>query len=84
MKMPITVIADAIIWLTVMGNLDLAIRHPGNSGPSAVMAREFRDALREKLLDEGVITAEEAALFLRDQQLSQERGASQMRHIDSG
>lgn len=59
--------AEALTWMTVLGCVHLALRHPAYDGPSSDIAREFADALVHKLLDEGVFSAEEFALMMRDQ-----------------
>lgn len=59
--------ADALTWMTVLGCVQLALRHPAYHGPSSHIAREFSDALGHKLLDEGVFSVEEFALMMRDQ-----------------
>jgi hypothetical protein len=59
----ITVIAPAYVWMTVLGNMQLALRHPENTGESAEIARQFGDALLEKLIAEGVFTVEEGLLL---------------------
>ena len=64
---PITIIADGIVWMAVMANIDLALRHPKNTGPASEIATEFSRLLREKLVAEGVLTEEENAQILRDQ-----------------
>lgn len=59
MAIEITVVADGITWLTVLGNMDLAMRHPGNSGVSAKIAKAFAEALRGKLIETGVVTPDQ-------------------------
>jgi hypothetical protein len=66
-RLRIAVDAEAMTWMTVLGCVQLALRHPGYNGPSSDIAREFSDALAHKLLDEGVFSAEEFALMMRDQ-----------------
>ena len=63
----IPVIAEGLTWMTVVGCVQLALRHPGYTGPSAEIARKFADAVSHKLLDEGVLSPEEFALMMRDQ-----------------
>jgi len=36
--------------LSLIGNLQLALRHPANGGPSASIAREFIDGLLERMI----------------------------------
>ena len=73
LELEITVVAPAYMWIMVLGNMQLALRQPGNTGASAEMSREFGDRLLEKLIAEGVFTAEEAiatrsgALIWRDE-----------------
>jgi hypothetical protein len=66
--------ADALTWMTVLGCVQLALRHPEYNGPSTKIAREFSDALGHKLLDEGVFTIEEFATVMRDQMRAENSG----------
>jgi hypothetical protein len=63
---PITVIADSIVWLGVVGNLQLALRHPANVGSSVPLMRDFAKQLLLKLVVEGVLTQDEAEHAFRD------------------
>jgi hypothetical protein len=63
----ISVIGEAIVWMTVLGCVQLALRHPEYNGPSSVIARKFSTQLADKLLEEGVLSSEEMALMLRDE-----------------
>ncbi len=65
-KLEILVIADALVWITVIGNIQLALKHPENDGPSASLMREFCERLIRKLLAEGVFTPEYAARVFED------------------
>ena len=49
------VVAPAFVWMTVLGNMQLALRHPSNTGESADIARQFGDLRLEKLIAEGVL-----------------------------
>ena len=66
LTLEIPVIASAYVWMTVLQNLQLALRHPSNSGPSAELVRQFGDHLLEKLIAEGVFSQEEAAQIWHD------------------
>ena len=63
----IGVIADGLCWMTVLGCVQLALRHPQYVGPSANIAKQFGEQLAAKLLLEGVLTEEEMAIMLRDE-----------------
>jgi hypothetical protein len=63
LDLKITVEAEAYVWMTLLGNVQLALRHPENQGESANIARQFGDALLEKLIAEGVFTVEEGLLL---------------------
>lgn len=39
-------------WFTVLGNIELSLRHPKNIGPSSPVIREFAKQLAERLIDE--------------------------------
>jgi hypothetical protein len=69
----IPVIAEALTWMTVLGSIQLALRHPENQGPSAKIARQFARQLADKLLEEGILSTEEIALMLRDEMRSANR-----------
>ena len=63
---PIPVIADGIMWLAVVGNLQIALRHPANVGASSRMVVDFAKQLLLKLIEEGVLTDEEARVGFAD------------------
>jgi len=63
----IGVIADGLCWMAVLGAVQLALRHPGFTGPSADIARQFGEQLATKLLLEGVLSQDEMAQMLRDE-----------------
>jgi hypothetical protein len=67
----IPVITEALTWMTVLGCVQLAMRHPNYDGPSREIAKKFADAIAHKLLDEGVFSPEEFALMLRDEMFAQ-------------
>lgn len=56
-----------MVWLAVLSQIDLALRHPQNNGAAARVAERFGDQLRDKLLEEEVLTKEEYAATLREQ-----------------
>jgi hypothetical protein len=64
---PIGVVADGLCWLTVLGCIQLALRHPQYTGPSKHIAVQFAEQLYGKLLADGVLTEEEIAQILRDE-----------------
>jgi hypothetical protein len=74
LQLKITVVAPALVWMTVLGNMQLALRHPSNSGElSADIARQFGNRLFETLIAEGVFTAEEGAAIWRDELIARNR-----------
>jgi hypothetical protein len=44
---------DLASLLSLVGNLQLALRHPANKGPSALIARELVDSIQKRLIDAG-------------------------------
>lgn len=64
---PIGVVADGLCWLTVLGCIQLALRHPHYTGASKHIAVQFAEQLYGKLLVDGVLTEEEIAEILRDE-----------------
>ena len=66
LRMQIHVIAPAIVWIGVIGNINLGLRHPQNTGPSRKMVENFARELIGKLLTEKVFTEEQARRALRD------------------
>jgi len=71
LEMPMGVVGDALTWMTVLGCVQLALRHPNYTGPSSEIARTFAHALSHKLLDEGVFSPEEFALMMRDEMFAE-------------
>lgn len=63
----IAVFADGVVWMAVAGNVQLALRHPENNGPSSRLARQFVDHLLGRLRDMGVISGDEFAAIMRDE-----------------
>jgi len=59
--------ADCMVWLAILGQVDLALRHPKNDGPMALIAERFSDELRDRLKIEGALSNEEYAASLREQ-----------------
>lgn len=59
--------AEAAVWLAVLSQIDLALRHPQNNGPTARVAERFSDQLRDKLLEEEMLSKDEYAASLREQ-----------------
>lgn len=56
------------VWLTIHGNLCLALRHPMNSGPSRDYLIPFVDKLGRLLVEHGLLTAQELELAQRVEQ----------------
>jgi hypothetical protein len=51
--------AEMICWLTVHGNLCLALRHPSNVGESRRIAIRMLETISRLIVDAGVMTQEE-------------------------
>lgn len=66
-KQQIPVVAEGLVWMVVVGHVQLALRHPENRGPSAMIARRFVDILLRKLHKEGVLSGEEIRKIRNDQ-----------------
>ena len=66
LRMNIPVIAPALLWVGVIGNLQLSLRHPRNNGPSRQMIEDFARDLLTKLADEKVFTQEQGARAFQD------------------
>ena len=47
--------ADLFTWMSVHGNLQLALRHPENQGPSRKIVENFVEALAAVLVRGGII-----------------------------
>ncbi len=55
----VRVVADLMTWLTVHGNLSLALRHPGNVGPSRKVVEVFLEQLGRGLVENGFLSEAE-------------------------
>jgi hypothetical protein len=71
-----TVKANLLTWITVHGNLCLALRHPLNIGPSRKWAVEFTKALGKALVEWGALTPEQLE---ETEKLEAEAGSSEFR-----
>lgn len=58
LTLPIVVDASAITWLTVVGHIQLALRHPLNRGESTKFAKQFAEQVLLELERRGVLTRE--------------------------
>jgi hypothetical protein len=47
----IEIMVPAEMLFAVLGNLQLALRHPGNKGPSTTIVRAFADLIQRALTD---------------------------------
>lgn len=56
---PGTITASLLTWITVHGNLCLALRHPQNRGPSRKLAVEFVKELGKALVEWKALTPEQ-------------------------
>jgi hypothetical protein len=70
----IGVIADGLCWMTVLGCIQLALRHPQYTGPVSDIAKQFAEQLAAKLLLEGVLSENEMAMMLRDEMIARNTG----------
>jgi hypothetical protein len=66
--------AEGIIWMAILANIQLGLRHPQNNGPSARVAHDACMQILEKLKTEGILTADEAAQIYRDEMICTARG----------
>jgi hypothetical protein len=60
---PIPAIAPSLVWIGVIGNLQVARRHPENTGPSRKTVQHFARQLLHKLVLESVFTEQAARAF---------------------
>jgi ABC-type nitrate/sulfonate/bicarbonate transport system ATPase subunit len=58
-KNPLMIEADLLTWMTVHGNILLALRHPENTGETRAIAQRFVDELGRKLVEGGIINQAE-------------------------
>lgn len=63
-------------WLAVHGNLVLALRHPGNDGPSRTMIQDLVSLLEGVFLDTGLLT-EGQVVAMHQQDEQEQAGAVQ-------
>lgn len=66
LELPVVIQAKAIVWLMIIGNLQLALRHPMNKGISASTAKKFGQELLRKLRADNLITEECALAAFQD------------------
>jgi hypothetical protein len=52
-RQAIPVEAEGIAWMSIIGALQLALRHPGFRGPSSKIVREFVRQMVARFVDEG-------------------------------
>jgi hypothetical protein len=67
LKRQVTITAEGIVWVCILGNIQLALRHPKNKGASAVLARQAAAQLVEALNRSEILTDDEAAQIYRDE-----------------
>lgn len=70
-KVELPVHAELFVWSAVHGNLCLALRHPSNRGPSRHYVETFVRALGQRLVEEGLLSAEE---LQQSEQLERQEG----------
>jgi hypothetical protein len=56
---PVAVEAPMLTWVTVHGNLCLALRHPENRGQSRELCLDLVRRLADLIVSEGIMTPEE-------------------------
>jgi len=54
-----TIEESLFVWMTIHGNLCLALRHPENQGPSRAYAVAFVEKIGRLLVDRGLLTQEQ-------------------------
>lgn len=54
---------DLTSALAIVGNLQVALRHPANNGPAAKIARQVVDSIIEMMLDAGFPALAELAML---------------------
>ncbi len=59
---------DLLALLTLVGNLQLSLRHPANTGPSALAARQIIEQIIERLREDGLTAHAELATLGNDPQ----------------
>ena len=64
-RVMIPVVAEAMVWMVVLANVRLALRHPDNHGDLGDYAQVFADRLEQALVDEGVYSPEDIAELRR-------------------
>ena len=79
MKERITITLDAITALGLLGNIDLARRHPLNTGPSVVLVRAFREQLLSKIAETGLLSSEELRQAFNEEDVDISRQEMQRR-----
>ena len=52
LRVPIPVIAPSLVWIGVIGNLKLALRHPQDNGPPRTTLQDFARQLLANLIEE--------------------------------
>jgi hypothetical protein len=64
-KQIFTFAGHGLAWMAVHGNLQLALRHPRNTGPSREIMVEFVERLGVALVDWGILSEAELELSKR-------------------
>ena len=65
---------NGLTWMAVHGAICLGLRHPGYRGPSRALILNFALELGRRLVDAGVLTAEELVLVERTEQQESPHG----------
>jgi hypothetical protein len=76
LNVTIPVFAPAIIWLGVIGHLQLALRHPQNQGASVSVMHRFARELLDKMVADGILTREQRELVFCDFEPGIRRGCA--------
>lgn len=75
----ITLECDAITALCVLGNIDLAQKHPLNTGPSKIFVGSFREQLLSKLAETGLLSPDELERIYSEEEVEVSRHEAQQR-----
>ena len=78
----ITLICDALTAAALLGTLDLGLKHPLHTGPSATLVRAFREQLCHQLAQAGLFNAEDIKKIFRAEEIDISRHEAQQRLRD--
>ena len=75
----LTLTCDALTAAALLGTLDLGLKHPFHTGPSATLVRAFREQLCHTLAETGLFDAEEITQIFRADEIDMSRHEAQRR-----